>query len=220
MLTRELIVAAGNQGGDATQFTSIINAVFGTRMRMITGYPGGNDMLLAMERGEVQGRCGWSWSSVKASRPSWIADKSINILLQMALSKHPELPDVPFILDLARTDEQRNILKLIFARQESAYPFLAPPDVSPHRAETLRKAFMDTMTDKDFLAEAAKTQLEINPVSGEEVEKLVRMMRISFNQFAFASQQEPGAESYKGAIAAWKRIEEEAKPVLTALRVV
>jgi tripartite-type tricarboxylate transporter receptor subunit TctC len=173
MLARELIVATGNQGGDATQFTAIINGVFGTRMKMVSGYPGGNDMLLAMERGEVAGRCGWSWSSAKASRPGWITEKKINILLQLALAKHPELPTVPLVLDLAKTDEQKAILKLIFARQVIAYPFVAPPGIPADRAEILRAAFLDTMRDKEFLAEAEKAQLEIRPVAGADAERLI-----------------------------------------------
>ena len=173
MLSHELIVAAGNQGGDANQFTSVVNGVFGTRMKMVIGYPGGNDMLLAMERGEVAGRCGWSWSSVKASRPDWNSKKRINILLQLALAKHPELPDVPLILDLAKTNEQRNILKLIFARQVVAYPFLAPPGLPPDRVLALRTAFMATMHDQEYLAEAEKAKFEIRPVSGEDVQRLI-----------------------------------------------
>ena len=104
-------------------------------MKIVTGYPGGNDVGLAMERGEVQGRCGWSWSSVKSTHQKWIDDKKFTILVQLALDKHPDLPDVPLIIDLAKTDEQRQILKLIFARQVMGRPFLAPPGVPPDRAD-------------------------------------------------------------------------------------
>src|ERR1043166_6280741 len=171
--SHDLIVATGNQGGDATQFTAVVNAVLGTRMKMVSDYAGGNDMLLAMERGEVQGRCGWSWSSAKATRPAWLAEKKVHILLQLALSGHPELAGVPLILDLARTDEQRAILKLVFARQVIAYPFIAPPGIPPERAAALRTAFMATMRDRDFLADAEKLHLEIRPVSGEDTQQLI-----------------------------------------------
>ena len=127
-----------------------------------------------MERGEVKGRCGWSWSSVKTTRKEWLEDKRMIVLVQLSLTKHPEMPDVPLITDFAKTDEQRAILKLIFARNVMGRPYLAPPNLPADRLATLRKAFMDTMTDKEFLAEADKTQLEINPVSGEDVEKLVK----------------------------------------------
>ena len=96
------------------------------------------------------------------------------VLVQLSLTKHPELPDVPLVMDFAKNDEQRQILKMVFARNVMGRPFLAPPNLLADRAAALRKAFMDTMTDKDFLAEADKAQLEINPVSGEDVEKLVK----------------------------------------------
>ena len=91
-------------------------------MKIITGYPGGNDVNLAMERGEVDGRCGWSWSSVVSTRASWLKEKKITILMQLSLQKHPDLPDVPLITDLAKTDEQRALLRLIFARQALGRP--------------------------------------------------------------------------------------------------
>ena len=174
LLTREMTVGGTGSAADTDQFPKITNGVLGTRMRVITGYPGGNDVGLAMERGEVQGRCGWSWSSVKSTHPAWVTDKKINILVQLALSKHPDLPDVPLIVDLAKTDEQRNVLKLIFSRQVMGRPFLGPPGIPADRVEALRKAFMDTMRDKDFLADAEKSQLEINPVDGADLEKLVK----------------------------------------------
>ena len=171
---KELVVGGTSASADTDQFPKITNGVLGTKMRIITGYPGGNDIGLAMERGEVQGRCGWSWSSVKSTHQQWYDQKKFYILVQLALNKHPELPNVPLITDLAKNDEQRQILKLIFARQVMGRPFLAPPDVPPDRAEALRKAFINTLADKEFLADAAKSQLEINPVPGDQIEKLVK----------------------------------------------
>jgi hypothetical protein len=140
----------------------------------VSGYPAGNEVTLAMERGEVKGRCGWSWSSVLSTHKRWIDDKSITVLVQLSLNKHPDLPDVPLVMDFARSEDQQQMFKLIFARQVMGRPYLAPPGVPADRAEALRKAFMDTMQDPEFLAEAEKTQLEITPVSGPEVEKLVK----------------------------------------------
>jgi tripartite-type tricarboxylate transporter receptor subunit TctC len=173
MLSKELVVAHSGAGADAYQFSKIINGVLGTRMRLIGGYRGGNEMLLAMERGEVGGRCGWSWSSVQATRREWIERKQVNLLTQLALSKHPDMPDVPLVIDLAKTDEQRNILRLVFARQQVAYPFLAPPGVPQDRVDALRSAFLQAMADPDLLADAKKARLEILPASGAEVQKLV-----------------------------------------------
>ena len=174
LMTKELVVGGTSASADTDQFPRIANGVLGTKMKVVTGYPGGNEVGLAMERGEVQGRCGWSWSSVKSTHLQWYQQKKFNILVQLALTKHPELPDVPLITDFAKTDEQRAILKLIFARQVIGRPFMAPPGVPADRVAALRKAFIDTMTDKAFLADAEKTQMEITPVPGDQVENLMK----------------------------------------------
>jgi tripartite-type tricarboxylate transporter receptor subunit TctC len=169
----QLVVGTGGVADDTYQYPAILNNLFGAKFKMVPGYPGGNDINLAMERGEVQGRCSIPWSTVKATRKFWIDEKKVNLLMQYSLSKHVDLPNVPLVMDLAKTDEQRNILKLIFGRQVMGRPFAVPPGVPPARVAMLRKAFMDTMADKDFLAEAAKAKFEINPVSGETIENLV-----------------------------------------------
>jgi tripartite-type tricarboxylate transporter receptor subunit TctC len=174
LFTKGLTVGGTGTSADTDQFPRVLNNVLGTHFKIIEGYPGGNDVVLAMERGEVQGRCGWSWSSVKTTHKSWLDDKRMIVLVQLSLAKHPELPDVPLVMDFAKTDEQRQILKMIFARQVMGRPFVAPPNLPEDRLAALRTAFMDTMTDKDFLAEADKTELEVNPVSGAEVEQLVK----------------------------------------------
>jgi tripartite-type tricarboxylate transporter receptor subunit TctC len=174
LFTKELTVGGTGTSADTDQFPRVLNGVLGTHFKIVEGYPGGNDVLLAMERGEVKGRCGWSWSSVKSTRPAWLAEKKMSVLVQLSLTKHPELPDVPLVSDFAKTGEERQILKMVFARQVMGRPYLAPPNVPADRLATLRQAFMDTMSDKDFLAEAAKAELEVNPVSGADVEKLVK----------------------------------------------
>jgi hypothetical protein len=174
VMTKELIVGGTGQAADTDQFPRILNGTLGTKFKIVTGYPGGNDVTIAMERGEVKGRCGWSWSSVVATHKRWVDDKSINILVQLSLDRHPDLPHVPFVMDYAKTEDQKLIFKLIFARQVMGRPFLAPPGVPKDRTEALRKAFMDTMSDKEFLSDAAKAQLEITPVAGDAVERLVK----------------------------------------------
>jgi tripartite-type tricarboxylate transporter receptor subunit TctC len=173
LFTKEMTVGGTSMSADTDQFPRILNGVLGTKMKIVSGYPGGNDVVLAMERGEVKGRCGWSWSSVISTHKAWLDEKKMTVLAQLALQKHPDLPDVPLITDLAKTDEQKQILRLIFARQVMGRPYFAPPGVPADRAAALRKAFLETMQDKDFLADAEKAQLEITPVSGEEVQKLV-----------------------------------------------
>ncbi len=173
VMQKELVVGGTGPAADTDQFPKILNSVLGTKFKVVSGYPGGNDVGLALERGEVQGRCGWSWSSVESTHPQWIKEKKINILAQLSLSKHEDLPDVPLITDFANTDEQQQIFRLVFARQVMGRPFLTPPGVPADRVAALRKAFMDTMADPAFLAEAKKAQLEITPVSGEKVQALV-----------------------------------------------
>jgi tripartite-type tricarboxylate transporter receptor subunit TctC len=175
-LANYLYAAAPKDGTviGATSRGAAFDPLLGTKFKIVTGYPGGNDVSLALERGEVQGRCGWSWSSIKTTRFNWVRDKRIIVLVQMSLSKHPDLPDVPLIMDLAKTDVQRQIFKMIFARQTMGRPYLAPPGVPADRLAALRQAFMDTMTDKEFLAEAEANKFEINAVSGEDLEALVK----------------------------------------------
>ena len=174
LLKQELVVGGTGPSADTDQFPRITNAVLGTKFRIISGYPGGNDISLAMERGEVGGRCGWSWSSVISTRMNWFKEKKINVLMQLALEKHDDLPNVPLVVDLAKGDEQRSILRVIFARQALGRPFLGPPGVPQDRAAALQKAFMETMKDKTFLAEAEKAKLEITPLSGPAVHKIIK----------------------------------------------
>ena len=174
VLTKPLTIGSTGVGDDTYQFPALMNAELGTKFKIVTGYPGGNDITLALERGEVQGRCGWSWSSIVATRKDWITSKKIVVLVQMSLSKHPDLPDVPLIMDLAKTPEQRQIFKLIFARQVMGRPFAAPPGVPADRLATLRTAFDETVKDKAFLDDAAKGKFEINPVGGAELDALVK----------------------------------------------
>jgi tripartite-type tricarboxylate transporter receptor subunit TctC len=174
LLSKELVIGGTGQAADTDQFPRILNGVLGTKFKIVTGYPGGNDVTLAMERGEVKGRCGWSWSSVVATHKRWVDDKSITVLAQLSLAKHPDLPDVPLVMDFAKTEDQQQIFKLIFARQVMGRPYLAPPGVPKDRADALRAGFMATMKDPDFLAEVQRAELEITPVPGEEVEALVK----------------------------------------------
>ena len=189
---RELIVGGTGATADTDLFPKILNNVLGTKFKVITGYPGGNDVTLAMQRGEVDGRCGWSWSSIKTNHPHWVKDGTINLLVQLSLEKHPDLPQVPLIMDFIKTEEQRAILRVAFARQVMGRPFLAPPGVPAERLAALRRAFDATMADKAFLAEAEKLKLEITPVTGEAVQGLVaevyRMPPEVLKKVAAASQ--------------------------------
>ena len=171
---KELTVGGTGPGADTDVYPLVLNGVLGTKLKLITGYPGGNDINLAMERSEVGGRCGLSWSTILSTRPDWVKDKKIAVFIQLALKKHPDLPDVPLVMDFAKTDEQTKMLRLVFARQSLGRPYITPPGVSTERIAALRQAFMETMRDKRFLAEAQDAKLEIEPVAGEELQDLVR----------------------------------------------
>jgi tripartite-type tricarboxylate transporter receptor subunit TctC len=173
VLQKELTVGGTGPSADTDQFPRIANAVLGTKFRLISGYPGGNDINLAMERGEVGGRCGWSWSSVISTRMSWFKEKKVHVLMQLALDKHEDLPNVPLVVDLAKTAEERAILRLIFARQALGRPFLGPPGIPADRAAALQAAFVAAMKDKALLAEAEKAKLEITPLGGSAVKKII-----------------------------------------------
>lgn len=150
----------------------MMNAMLGTKFQIIRGYSGG-DLMLAVERGEVQGRCGFGWASLKATRPDWIQTKKINLLAQFSFKAHPELPNVPVMMDLVSKPEDKRALQLIFATQEMGRPFAAPPGIPADRAATLRQAFQSALKDAELLAEAKKQNLEIDPIGGEEITKLL-----------------------------------------------
>ena len=168
----EFIVGAGGAGGNIASVPTLINNLFGTNIRVVSGY-GGNEILLAMERGEVHGRCAWSMPSLMSTHPEWLKEKKINFIVQHALEKHPDLPDVPLLLDYAKTDEQKGVLQLVFAPQAVARPILGPPGIPYDRLQALRDGFQATMKDPDFLSEAEQQGLEVMPSSAEDMEALL-----------------------------------------------
>jgi tripartite-type tricarboxylate transporter receptor subunit TctC len=171
--SRELTVGSAGVADDTYQFPALLKNMFGAKFKIVTGYAGGNEINLAMERDEVLGRCGIPWSTVKGSFQRWIDEKKFNLLMQFSLAKHADLPDVPLVMDFARNEEDRQILTLIFGRQVMGRPYAAPPGVPKDRADALRKAFMATMTDKAFIAEVEKAKFELTPVPGEKLEAMV-----------------------------------------------
>ena len=170
MFKREFSLGSNALGDDTANFALIVRNVFGAKVKLVTGYPGGNDVNLAMERGEVDGRCGWSWSSLK-SQKRWLPN--INLLVQFNLEKNPDLPDVPRALERAASDEQRQVLRLLIAGQYVGRPFFTTPDMPADRKAALRAAFDATMKDPEFLAEAAKTDMEITPISGATIDAFI-----------------------------------------------
>ena len=172
----QVVVAGTGAGSETDTFPVVLNELLGTKFKVVTGYLGSQQTILAIESGEVDGRCGWSLSSLKSTKPDWLRDKRINVLLQMGLRKSADLPDVPLVLDLAKSDADRQMLKLLLGTTAISRPFVAPPGVPPARAANLRRAFDATMKDPAFLAEAAGMRADVDPTSGEDVQEIVASM--------------------------------------------
>jgi tripartite-type tricarboxylate transporter receptor subunit TctC len=171
--SRDVIVAAAGATSNSAIVPKMLNALIGTRFKVVSGYDTNAGLTMAVERGEAEGICGLSWSTIKASRPHWIKDDLLNVIVQMGLRKLRDLPNVPSALDFVANAENRQVMELILMRQEAGRPFAAPPGAPVERVAALRQAFAETLTDPDFVAEAEKTQLEIDPLAGNEIEKML-----------------------------------------------
>jgi len=171
-LKTEAKLSGTGVGSTVSIYPTVTNNVLGTKFKLIMGYKGSNDAQLAVERGEVEGHS-TSWTAVKVAHPDWRPDKKINIIVQYALKKHAELPDVPTVVELAKTDEQRQVLRAVMNATEIGTAFFTTPNTPKDRVEALRRAFDATMKDPEFLAEAQKTHLTVGPLPGEELQKLV-----------------------------------------------
>ena len=152
----------------------LLNRLAGTKLKVVLGYPSSNAVHVALERGEVEGRCGLTYDSLVSRYAHWVKEKKVVILAQFAAQKHPDLPDVPFILDYARTQEDRQIVDLLLAPNEMGRPYFAPPEMPADRLDALRRAFDATAKDPQLLAEAMKQNLGIRPMTGEAIAAMVR----------------------------------------------
>lgn len=168
---KEVIIGATGRASPTFVVPQVLNEIVGTKFKMVLGYRGISDLNLAMERGEIQGR-GASWTSVVTSTPHYITEKKLKALIVDGLSREPTLPDVPLLVQLARNDKERGALKLIAAASEFGRAVWAPPGTPPERVAVLRRAFDATMKDPEFLADAKKGKLVIDPATGEELTKI------------------------------------------------
>jgi hypothetical protein len=175
LFERELIVG-GIVSVDPETTPRLYNSLIGTRFKIVSGYNSTAQIALAIERGEVQGIGDWSWSSFKAVRPDWLRDKKVSILMQGALQNDPELVGVPNALEFIKNPSDRQVMELHFTQKTAARPLIVPPGVPAERLATLRRAFAALGQDKEFLAEAAKSKVEFNFVTGEEVDKVVSLI--------------------------------------------
>lgn len=176
LLRSELIVSASGAGSPSVVYPRVLNAALGTKFKIVSGYGGSAESVLAMERGEAQGNCAWGWVPMIATKGEWLRDGKLNVILQTGMKSYPGRENVPVALDLAKTPEDRLLLELVFAPQTFARPFAAPPGVPKDRVAALRKAFAETTRDARFLADAEKEQLEIDLVPGEEIDAILERL--------------------------------------------
>ncbi len=170
----EMIIGGTGPTIDTETSPRLLNALIGTKFRIVSGYPGTTEVTLAMEQGEVMGLGDWSWSNVRTRKPEYLRDKKIRILMQAALQKDRDLPDVPLVLDYVKNAEDRQIMELFLAQKTVARPVVAPPDLPKDRVAAIRNAFVTLAKDAEFLADVEKSKLEVNLSSGEEVEAVVK----------------------------------------------
>jgi tripartite-type tricarboxylate transporter receptor subunit TctC len=171
----ESTLSGTGAGSTVSIYPTVMNNVFGTKFKLIMGYKGSADAQLAVQRGEVEGHS-TSWVAVKVGHPEWYPTKQISILVQFALNRHPDLPDIPTAVDLARSDEERQILSAIMAAADIGSAFFTTPGVPVDRLNALRRAFDATMQDKEFLADVERTKLSVSPVKGEDLQRLVKQV--------------------------------------------
>jgi tripartite-type tricarboxylate transporter receptor subunit TctC len=176
LTSKEVVVGATTPGTTMVDFPLLVNDVLGFKFKVVRGYQGTPQINLAIERGEVEGMGGLGWASVKAQTPHWISERKIKVLAQYGLKRHSELSDVPTMLELAKFDADRQAMTMLFARTEYGRPYFLPPDVPAPRVAALRRAFDATMKDPAFVAEAAKLQFEVDPLTGEQVQALVAQL--------------------------------------------
>jgi tripartite-type tricarboxylate transporter receptor subunit TctC len=170
---KQYIVGGTGAGSQMETMPAMINELFGTKIKIVSGYTGGADVYLAMERGEVQGRCGGLVSSINSTRPDWFPKKKVSVPIVVALERNAQFPDTPALVEFAKDERTKQILKLTLAPLDMDRPILTPPGVPAERVAALRKAFHEAMNDPDFIAEAKRLNIEIGEISGERLQQIL-----------------------------------------------
>jgi tripartite-type tricarboxylate transporter receptor subunit TctC len=173
LFTAEMVTGVTGPGSGSFDFPAAMNAVLGTKMKLVRGYKGAADLLLAVERGESQGMCGSVNSTLAIQRPEWLPEKKVRILVQIGLERNARMGDRPFLLDLAKTDDDRRLLRLMVGWTALGRAVLAPPDIPADRREALVAAFDATLHDPAFIEDAASQRLEISPVSAAQIDRFL-----------------------------------------------
>ena len=203
LMTKEIIMGGTGAGTESVVLPYVLANVLGFKIKVIAGYPGGSEVDLAMERGEVGGRGTMSWTSFKARQMHWLTENKVSILYQQSMEKHPDLPNVPLALDLAKNEADRQLLEVMMVPLLFGRPYMVPPETPRDRVDALRKAFDATMIDKDFIADAEKAKLEVEPVSGVKMEELLKKAYATpkpiLDRLAEVSKFQPGLKLIDGA---------------------
>jgi tripartite-type tricarboxylate transporter receptor subunit TctC len=173
MLEKPFIVGGTGGGSQMETMPEAFNRIFGTKIKVISGYTSGNEVFLAMERGEVAGRCGVSYSAVMTTRPDWLPSGKVLAPVLIGSRRTKTFPDVPAVTEFAKDEATRQTLDVLLAYEYMDRPLLAPPGTPASRLAVLRKAFHDAMNDRAFLAEAERQNLELDEISGERIEKVL-----------------------------------------------
>jgi tripartite-type tricarboxylate transporter receptor subunit TctC len=173
---RVMVVGSTGPASLTTVLPTALNEVLGYKFKVVSGYPGGNAVNLALERGEIQGRCSWSFPSIMSTRPNWVKDKLIRFLAVSGIERIPEYPEVPTVLELAKKERDRQVLELIISSEVMARPLVAPPEVPAARLAALRKAFSDTVHDPKFVAQAKQAKLELSPMDWKQMTATIKRL--------------------------------------------
>jgi tripartite-type tricarboxylate transporter receptor subunit TctC len=173
LFDKPLIVGATGVDSSTATVPFALNALLGTKFRVITGYPGGAAMHLALERGEINGRCAWSWSSLSTSGSNWVEEGKVRVLIGLGLTRDPRLPDVPTAMELTDDEMKKQALELVLSQGLLTRPFAAPPSIPGDRLDLLRSSFDQTMADAEFRHEIERQKLEVSPMTGAEMKRIV-----------------------------------------------
>jgi tripartite-type tricarboxylate transporter receptor subunit TctC len=176
MQAKRYKIGGTGPGADSDVFANLLRKMFSLPMQLVLGYQSAAETVLAIERKEVDGRCGWSWSTLWSRNKDLLLSKQIRVVLQLTDRKIEELGEIPSVLDVAKEPTQQAVLRLIIARQTMARPYVAPPGLPPERLNALREAFDDTMKDPEFLADAKRLDVDVRPTTGREAEALIKQV--------------------------------------------
>jgi tripartite-type tricarboxylate transporter receptor subunit TctC len=190
LLTREVIAGASSQASTA-DFSTLLDNVIGAKLKVVVGYAGSREISLAMEKGEVQAVCGVAWPSYKVTNPGWFENGFVKVIVQLNAKGYPELnaAGVPLAVDFARTPEERAIMELFFGQTTFGRPYVVAPDVAKDRVAILRKAFTETLRDPDLIGEAKRLALDVDQVSGDQLQALVAKMYLAAPELIARTKQ-------------------------------